>query len=49
MEVPYTCPGAPPGTDVAVTFRAYLEPATATAPLASELVLDRIVILRDVL
>jgi hypothetical protein len=46
VEIPYTCPGAPPGTLLNLTFRAYLEEATGTAPAGDELVPERVVVFR---
>jgi hypothetical protein len=37
-EVPATCPGVGPSEPAAVHYRAYLDPATGTHPLASELI-----------
>jgi hypothetical protein len=42
VEIPTTCPGVPELGLMNVTFRAYLEPETKTAPLPSEIVLDRV-------
>jgi hypothetical protein len=40
VEIPVDCPGVPAGGRSWIMFRAYLESATRTAPLASELVYD---------
>lgn len=45
VEIPSDCPGVPTAGLANVTFRAYLEPATRTRPLQSELLTDRVVVL----
>lgn len=42
LEVPTGCPGPELEEQVRITVRAYLEPATGAAPLAEELLLDRV-------
>lgn len=41
FEVPTTCPGVPYDEPFKITLRAYLEPSSGAAPMASQLVLDR--------
>lgn len=41
-EVPATCPGVPALGLANIAVRAYVEPATSTAPLPSELEIDRV-------
>lgn len=41
MAVATTCPGVPLDEPLVIDFRAYLEPATGSAPIGSELVRDR--------
>ncbi|MEQ1505504.1 MAG: hypothetical protein ABMB14_24945 [Myxococcota bacterium] len=41
VEVPTECPGAEREAGLYLTFRAYLDPLTGTAPTAAELVVDR--------
>ena len=40
IEVPWDCPGGPSTEDFKITARAYLEPATGTAPLPEEMLKD---------
>lgn len=42
IEVPSVCPGPTYDEPVKITIRAYLEPATATAPLPTEMLGDRV-------
>lgn len=42
VEIAAGCPGVPLTASAILAFRAYLEPTTATAPLASELLADRV-------
>jgi hypothetical protein len=41
VAVPYECPGFPSDGTGSIAYRAYTEPATATGPSSSELVVDR--------
>lgn len=45
VEIPSDCPGVPTLGFANVTFRAYLETATHTRPLQSELLTDRVVVM----
>jgi hypothetical protein len=45
VEVPWDCPGGPADEVLKITARAYLEPATGAAPIETEMIGDKVLLL----